>query len=348
MEAQINKIEILIANFLSGESTPSESEELKRWVDESSANKKLFEANKRIWEKSPNYFSSPEILSDQGKIMDQIIQRLTEPPKKLNLSVWIYRVAAILALPVMFGIGWYLGSVRSNTETSELAMQEVTSPVGIRSQVVLPDGSKVWLNAESTLKFPVPFPKDVRNVDLKGEAFFEVTKKQEHPFVVHLGNVAVKVLGTTFDCKAFEGDKNIEVILEEGRVALNSNVASGQKESILIPGDRAIIEKATGETQIKNENIGKYIAWHTGKLVFDNTSMAEVVSMLERWYGVVVVVQDKDILNYRFTTTFDNESIFHVIELLSLSSPIQMKYILASIGKDNKTQTRAKVIISKK
>lgn len=263
----------------------------------------------------------------------------------LNIAM---RIAATLFIPLLLASTWLFYKQYSQAETNELAMQEVTSPLGIRSQVVLPDGSKVWLNAGSTLKFPVPFPKKMRNVDLQGEAYFEVKKNLKHPFVVHSGNIEVKVLGTSFDCKAFEEDKNIEVILVEGKVALNPNVASGQDESILIPGDRAIIEKATGKIRIKNEEIGKYIAWHNGKLVFDNTSMEEVSSMLERWYGVEVVVQDKEILNYRFTTTFDNESVFHVIELLSLSSPIHLKYVQASIGKDNKTQTRAKILISKK
>ena len=279
-----------------------------------------------------------------ARISDQI--RKSQPAYRiLNIAM---RIAATLFIPLLLASSWLFYKQYAPMDAGKLAMQEVTSPAGIRSQVVLPDGSKVWLNAESTLKFSVPFSKDIRNVDLKGEAFFEVTKNQKQPFVVHSGNIAVKVLGTRFDCKAFDEDNTIEVILEEGKVALNSNVASGQDESIMKPGDRAVIEKTTGETLIKNEEIGKYIAWHTGKLVFDNTSMADVVSMLERWYGVEVTVQDKDILNYRFTTTFDNESIFHVIELLSLSSPIQMKYVQASIGKDNKTQNRAKVLISKK
>lgn len=273
------------------------------------------------------------------------IRREQRPARLLNV---LMRIAAALFIPLLLASSWLFYRQFSQEDDGKFAMQQITSPVGIRSQVVLADGSKVWLNAESTLKFPVPFPKDARNVDLEGEAFFEVAKNQKQPFVVHSGNVEVKVLGTKFDCKAFAEDRTIEVILEEGSVALNSNVASGHEESILKPGDRAVIEKATGETKIRNEAIGKYIAWHTGKLVFDNTSMAEVASMIERWYGVEVVVQDPEILNYRFTTTFDNESIFHVIELLGLSSPIQLKYVPASIGKEKKQQTKAKILISKK
>lgn len=294
-----------------------------------------------------------QIVGEIGEIDSRVAfahvsDRIRKSQPAYRFLNFAMRIAASLFIPLLLASSWLFYKQYSQAETSELAMQEVTSPAGIRSQVILPDGSKVWLNAESTLKFSVPFQKNIRNVDLQGEAYFEVTKNQKQPFVVHSGNIEVKVLGTQFDCKAFEEDKTIEVILEEGSVALNSNVGSGLEESILKPGDRAVIEKSTGKTLIRNEEIGKYIAWHNGKLVFDNTSMEEVSSMLERWYGVEVVVKDKDILNYRFTTTFDNESLFHVIELLSLSSPIQMKYVQASIGKDNITQTRAKVLISKK
>ena len=273
------------------------------------------------------------------------INKKQRPNRMLNIAI---RVAAVLFIPLFLASSWLFYLQVSPQDSRKFAMQEITSPIGVRSQVVLPDGSKVWLNAESTLKFPVPFPKDSRNVDLQGEAFFEVVKKQKQPFVVHSGHVNVKVLGTKFDCKAFAEDKTIEVILEEGSVALNTNGDAGERESVLKPGDRAVIEKETGKTQIRNEEIEKYIAWHNGKLVFDNTPMSEVASMLERWYGVEVVVQDVEILKYRFTTTFDNESIFHVIELLGLSSPIQLKYIQASIGKEKKIQVKAKILISKK
>jgi len=285
---------------------------------------------------------------DSRAAFARVQNRIQHEKGKIRIMDVMTRVAAVLFIPLLLASSWLFYRQQEQDKLGKYALQEITSPVGIRSQVVLPDGSKVWLNAESTLKFPVPFPKDIRNVDLLGEAYFEVAKNQKQPFVVHSGNVAVKVLGTKFDCKAFAEDNTIEVILEEGKVALNANVASGLEESIMKPGDRAVIEKATGKTQIRNEEIGKYIAWHNGKLVFDNTSMAEVASMIERWYGVEVVVQDRDILNYRFTTTFDNESIFHVIELLGLSSPIQLKYVPASIGKEKKLQTKAKILISKK
>ncbi|MFY9150588.1 MAG: FecR domain-containing protein [Prolixibacteraceae bacterium] len=227
-------------------------------------------------------------------------------------------------------------------------MQEITSPPGIRSMVVLPDGTKVWLNAETTLKFPVPFPKNKRNVQLQGEAFFDVTKNPEQPFIVNSANVWVKVYGTRFNCKAYQEDKNIEVILEEGRVGLSVRDEGVYKKTRLIPGDHAVITRESNKVDIKNEKIDKYIAWHTGKLVFENTPMSEVALMLERWYGIEVIIQNPEIMDYSFTTTFDNESLFEVIELIELSSPIRIKYIQATIGKENNLQTRSKVFIYKK
>jgi ferric-dicitrate binding protein FerR (iron transport regulator) len=305
------------------------------------------QAEEQIFEASRIISEIDEI--DSRAAFEKISYRLNENRTGNRVLYWSMRIAAGLFVPLLLASTWLAYRQFTQPEVhAAFAMQEITSPAGMRSQVVLPDGSKVWLNAESTLKFPVPFPKDIRNIDLKGEAFFEVVKNQNKPFVVQSGNVQVKVLGTRFDCKAFDEDKTIEVILEEGSVALNSNITATGAESVLKPGDRAVIEKETGKTQISNEEVQKYIAWHTGKLVFDNTSMEEVASMIERWYGVEVVIQDPEILKNRFTTTFDNESIFHVIELLGLSSPIQLKYIPASIGKEKQAQTKARIIISKK
>ncbi len=285
---------------------------------------------------------------DTEQAFARIKQRLA--PEKNNIRIWSFltRVAAVLFIPLLLASSWLFYKQFNSDQSLQYAMQEITSPPGIRSQVVLPDGSLVWLNAESTIRFQVPFPKDIRNVDLMGEAFFKVTKNPQKPFIVQSGNVGVKVLGTSFNYKAFQEDKNIEVVLEEGKIALSLNTNSGVKETILNPGDRAVIEKSSGQSTISNQKINKYIAWHTGKLVFENTPMSEVALMLERWYGVDVVIEDSGILNYRFTTTFENESLFQVIELLGLSSPIRITYVPAIIGNGSQTQTRSKVLINKK
>ncbi len=274
-------------------------------------------------------------------------KRIQNNKSTISLLNTFSRIAAILFIPLLLASVWFFYNQQKPTH-QQFAIQKITSPPGIRSQVILPDGSKVWLNAESTIKFQVPFQENSRNIDIVGEAFFDVARNLEQPFIVQSGSVMVKVLGTRFNYKAFAEDKNIEVVLEEGKIALNLQNDSENKETILRPGDHAVIEKESNKTIVKNENINKYIAWHTGKLVFDNSPMSEVARLLERWYGVEVQVQDSEIMNYRFTTTFENESLFQVIELLGLSSPIRIKYVPATVGKNNQAQTKSKVIISKK
>lgn len=284
---------------------------------------------------------------DSTAAFSRVQEQIHKSRKTYHLLNILSRVAALLFIPLL-GVTFWAYHQNRFMDVQQYSMQEITSPPGIRSQVVLPDGSKVWLNAESTIQFPVPFHKESRSIGLQGEAFFDVTKNPNQPFIVESGKVKVKVLGTRFNFKAYANDPTIEVILEEGKIALTMPKNTAMQEAELKPGDRMVYEKASNESSIKNENINKYIAWHTGKLIFNNTPITEVAQILSRWYGIEVIVADAEIMNYRFTTTFENESLFEVIELLGLSSPLQIKYIPATLGKDHQTQSRSKVIIRKK
>lgn len=283
---------------------------------------------------------------DSAAAFSRVQQQIRQSRKPFSLFNALIKVAALLFIPLLAGSFWIIYNLQSSSSL-HYAMQEITSPPGIRSQVVLPDGSKVWLNAESTIRFPIPFHKECRSIDLQGEAFFEVAKNETLPFVVESGKVKVQVLGTRFNFKAYANEPTVEVILEEGKIALNLPEIV-EKEVYLKPGDHLVYEKTNHKAKLSNENIQKYIAWHTGKLIFNNTPITEVAQMLSRWYGIEVVVADPEIMNYRFTTTFENESLFQVIELLGLSSPLQIKYMPATVGKDPQKPSKSKVIIYKK
>lgn len=283
---------------------------------------------------------------DSAAAFSRVQAQIHQSRKPFSLFNILVRVAALLFIPLLGVTFWTFHKIKSSP-VQHYSMQEITSPPGIRSQVVLPDGSKVWLNAESTIRFPVPFQKESRSIDLQGEAFFEVVKNEKQPFVVESGKVKVQVLGTRFNFKAYADEPTMEVILEEGMIALKMAEIT-EKEVQLKPGDRLVYDKATNKASIGNENIQRYIAWHTGKLIFNNTPITEVAQMLSRWYGIEVIVADPEIMNYRFTTTFENESLFQVIELLGLSSPLQIKYMPATVGKDRQPSTKSKVIINKK
>jgi ferric-dicitrate binding protein FerR (iron transport regulator) len=266
------------------------------------------------------------IESDQA--FDRVMQRSVPKTGKLRLLNILTRVAAMLFVPLLIYTVWS-SSVRFPFGMEEQsAMQELSSPPAIRSQVSLPDGTKVWLNAESSIRFQVPFLQDQRQVELTGEAFFDVVKNEKLPFVVQAGIARIEVLGTKFNCKAYQHENQIDVILVEGKVKLRS-VQNGEtgKELLMKPNEHVILDKEGKDAKVFQEDIDKYIAWHQNRLVFDNNTLDEVAVLLERWYGIDVIIRDQEIRSFRYTTTFQNESLQQVLELLCLSTPIQSKYV---------------------
>ena len=285
---------------------------------------------------------------DNRKAFSMVESRIQRHRNIIRVLNTLTRIAAMLFIPLLIASIWLFYQQQTPSANIQFAMQEITSPLGVRSQIVLPDGSKVWLNSESTIRFKVPFEAISRRVELTGEAFFDVKKDLRRPFQVQSGKINVTVLGTRFNYKAFAEDPTVEIVLCEGIVSLSAEGPGIGKELIMKPGERAVIDKKSNQTNISDEKTGKYIAWHTGKLVFDECPMPEVAVQLERWFGVEVKIDDPKILSYRITTTFENEPLHQVLELLSLSSPIKIAYIPAKIDKTNQMQSKAKVIITRK
>ncbi len=285
---------------------------------------------------------------DSRKAYLEIQSRIQKDRKYRLLINVLSRAAAILFIPLLVATAiLYFGKPELKNQQN-FAMQEITTPLGVRSQVTLPDGSHVWLNAESTIRFKVPFDQTSREVSLVGEAFFDVQKNPKVPFLVKSGNVGIKVLGTRFNCKAYEDEYNLEVVLAEGKVSLSTNGDESAEALIMKPGDRVVFDKISNQTTLTNGKVDKYIDWHNGKLVFDETPMPEVATQLGRWFGVEIVINDPKIENYKLTTTFENESLHQILELIKLSSPVEVTYISATINSLNKKQTKAKVIFTKK
>lgn len=285
---------------------------------------------------------------DIDKAYTRVEARITTKRRSSAVINFLIRTAAILFVPFFIASIYLYINQTEPLPPVQYAVQEISSPPGVRSHVVLPDGSKVWINAESTLSFPVPFEPGIRSVTLHGEAYFDVLKNEAAPFMVSSGPFAVRVLGTEFNVKAYQEEAVLEVVLKEGAVSLGSGKSVKESDIILHPGERAVLDKSTGKLWVHHGQIEKYIAWHKGKLVFDETPMPEVAAQLERWYGIEVEVKDARVKTYRITTTFENEPLHQVLELLRLSSPIDISYIPGTMGENHLVKTRAKVIIRSK
>lgn len=321
MQNEPNPIDLLITNCLSGEATQAEKEELIRWIGESPFNKRLFEETQRIWQKSQLYFPASEISSDREKIKDKIIQQLSKPAKTVSLSVWIYRVAAILALPIMLGIGWYMGSGTNNNQTQWC---EVTAPKGQISKCVLADGTEVWLNTGTTIRYDPTLAGNVREVQLDGEAYFKVSKNKHKPFIVRTKYARVKVLGTVFNLKAYSEDEKVETTLEEGRVEFSLNGSSG-KPVELKPGEQIVYTVSEKKITLGHVETYLHTAWKDGKFVFKDADLQMIIQELEKLYDVRIHLENDSLLKLRFRGMFEYEqNIFSALEALEQTT--NMKY----------------------
>ena len=201
-------------------------------------------------------------------------------------------------------------------------------PYGKRFDVVLSDGTHVFLNSGTSLRYPVQFLKGFdRTVFLTGEAYFDVAKDKEHPFTVHADELDIEVLGTKFNVSHYPEDTNINTVLVEGSVELHTKEGDRQhKEGTLLkPGFKAEWRKAGNDIAIEKVDTEIYTAWVQGKLVFRNTPFRKIRQALERKYNVTIKNRNKDLDGQLFDATFDIETIEEVLESFNKSYAIKYR-----------------------
>lgn len=206
------------------------------------------------------------------------------------------------------------GEIAKGTEYNTL-----TTPHGGEFKVVLSDGTNVWLNAGSSLYYPVAFNGEKRIVELKGEAYFEVARQKNHPFIVKVGNSEVQVLGTHFNIRAYDELGTINTTLTEGKV----RIVKAQESKLLSPGEQAIISRNSSEIQLHEANIDAVLAWKNNLFYFDNTNIKEIMNELSRWYNVSVMYNAENLKSLNFSGVMSRyEDIDAVLERLSLTGTV--------------------------
>jgi hypothetical protein len=191
-------------------------------------------------------------------------------------------------------------SVNDKTENQSLVFNELQIGKGEEYQLVLSDGTRVWLNSESRLKFPVQFVDNRREVILEGEAFFEVTKNPNAPFIVKTGSMDIEVLGTSFNVSAYKDEASIQTTLLEGKVKVSSNIEQSL-EQILKPNEQAIFSKSNNQFEIIEVNAALYASWREGVFVFDEENLDDILRKLSRWYDINVFFQSEEVRAYQFS-----------------------------------------------
>lgn len=196
------------------------------------------------------------------------------------------------------------------------AFNTLSTPTGGQYNIVLADGTKVYLNAVSSIKYPTQFNGDKRLVELEGEAYFEVAKNKNKPFIVKSDNQSIEVLGTHFNVHAYANESVVKTTLLEGSVA----VSFKNQKSILKPGQQSNVSDNFTKIKIREVDTDEAIAWKNGRFKFDNADLKTVMRQLERWYGIKVEYRG-DVSDVRFSGgTFMNKNLSEVLKVLELSN----------------------------
>ena len=208
---------------------------------------------------------------------------------------------------------------REGAEEEEIGKSSVIVPEKGEYFVILSDGTTVWINSDSELEFPNRFGEDIREVKLKGEAYFEVTSDSRKPFYVLAGETKVHVLGTAFNVSAYREDRQTEVALLRGKVSFDVK----DKVYVLVPGEIATLNRERGETIIRKGDVAAIVDWKAGRFNFEDMSLEELTVKLSRWYGVTFVFSDEAVKKMRFSGAMTKyRTLDYVLDMISKTTDV--------------------------
>lgn len=307
----------LIAKVLSREGSPEEKQTLKRWLEESPENNLYFRRFEQIWQSAD---IKAELFEPDAKValqkLDNLISEKERKEKKEGTLLFQYFkiAAAILLIGISISVGLYYSLGDYKSEERNLISLATTTESG--ESVRLQDGTIVWLNSNSSLSYPDQFTGNKREVFLVGEAFFEVNKDPQKPFVIHAGNAVTQVLGTSFNVNAIPEKEEVIVTVTSGKVAFYPQKAE-ELQVLLEKGERAIFYTKSGKTEKSlNQNLN-YLSWKTGVLRFDNTAMPDAIQAIAHHFNREIIL-DEGLSACRFSATFNNVTIQDVLDELSI------------------------------
>ena len=209
-------------------------------------------------------------------------------------------------------------------ESGEQLYNEMAVPLGSQTKVVLPDGSTVVLNSGSVLKYPLSYGKKERNVYLVGEGYFEVAKNAACPFVVKTRDLSVKVLGTSFNVRAYDEDHTVFVTLTEGKV----QVFDGCQFADIVPGEQAVYGKATKKLEVNCVEVSRCMAWRNGMFIFRNERLEDIIICLARWYDIKYRFMDERIKDVRIGAKLDRYADMNpIVEMLTVNPAISVELV---------------------
>ena len=327
----------LLAKFLAEECDNSEKQLVSEWLSKSSKNRETMKEFEKLWEASGHSDFSEDVFDSnlewvvlQHRIEDET---LNFNKKSVNRSTWLSlynpilptlsKVAALFLVAAVVGLFFIDRFYVEEVQPVEPAFNEISMDKGYRGGVTLSDGTKVYINSDSKIIIPKVFKSNKREVFLEGEAFFEVAKNPNKPFLIRTKGAIVEVLGTSFAVRNYPGDNIIQTVVSEGTVSFSSDNKSINNGVILTAGNLGRLNLDNNE--IKTEHVSDidfYLSWKDGYLTFQNEKMKEVAKQLERKYDIEVVFDSKEIADMKLTAELRSRSLVRVLETISMSLKI--------------------------
>ncbi len=360
------KLWLLVSLQLSGEATTAELEQLDaltqqnpHWRDRIAAYQQLWHARNagavtgtsmsfdKHLQRLSNHMASPALQFESSLGESDSGSTATHKRGYRNIR-WLW-VASSAAACILLAFLLFRDTGKETIGRPAQAGNTVSTKAGSKSKIELPDGTQVWLNADSKLVYNGDFSGKLREVSLSGEAYFDVVKDKSRPFIIHTSSVQVKVLGTAFNVRSYPSDKTTETSLIRGSVEVTLN-AHPDTKVILKPNEKVVINNAsadlpgTADNPVNNsgKNTDKTEAmlvtnvhfdkkdqevyetmWVKNKLAFDETGFDDMIAALERWYNVSITVKNKALSTGTYTVTFENKTLDQVLEGLQFSAHFQ-------------------------
>lgn len=334
MKTQLNIENVnwdLIARYLSNEASVNEQLEVEQWAALSEDNRELLSqcrqsfAKARLWYETRRFNSQTawERLQDQLPGQTPVIRMVPVPETRKMYHSLIRVAAAALLAAALWGTAYYIGY---RQEASDRYTEVVSGDQQVIQGIELPDGTVITLNSGSRLSYPGKFTGKYREITMEGEAFFEVQPDAGHPFIITAGKTRITVLGTSFNVCAYPGQDRVEVVVESGKVRVTAEgleerpgeeltLTPGEKGTFM-PGELSLFKAVNGDPNV--------YAWRTRQLVFNETSLAEVLRILEKVYHVQITTEGLSADELLLTANFSDQSVDFILDVIRLTFSLEL------------------------